>query len=163
VDEGFDAAPTPCMTAERVRSTLVRHLTTGVNDQGRSCVVSDVELTLSAAGGTGPAAVERLFVAEELPPPEQPAGSGDKSDLGVRRGLDWRIVRWQPGGESPRHYTDTVDLDVILDGDIELVLDDGPHRLEPGDTAVIQGVDHAWRAGPDGCTMCIAVISAPRR
>jgi len=41
------------------------------------------------------------------------------------------------------------------------VLDDGAHRLEPGDTVVVAGVDHAWRAGPDGCTMVNTMIGTP--
>jgi quercetin dioxygenase-like cupin family protein len=44
---------------------------------------------------------------------------------------------------------------------MELTLDDGTHLLEAGDCVVINGVDHAWRAGPEGCTMGFAVYGTP--
>ena len=55
------------------------------------------------------------------------------------------------------HHTDTLDFDTVIAGSIELILDDGGHRLEAGDVVVISGVDHAWRSGPDGCTMVITL------
>jgi quercetin dioxygenase-like cupin family protein len=72
------------------------------------------------------------------------------------------IIRWEPNSEWPPHYTDTVDVDIVLEGSIELVLDDGAHRLEPGDSVVVHGVDHAWRVGEGGCTTCVVAIGAPR-
>jgi quercetin dioxygenase-like cupin family protein len=52
------------------------------------------------------------------------------------------------------HRTDTLDFAVILEGSVELTLDDGVHPLLPGDCVVVQGVDHAWRAGEQGCVLC---------
>ena len=72
------------------------------------------------------------------------------------------LVHWEASHEWPMHYTDTIDLDVVLSGAIELVLDDGAHRLEPGDSVVVNGIDHAWRAGPEGCVMSVATIGTPR-
>jgi quercetin dioxygenase-like cupin family protein len=141
----------------------MRRLVTGLDDHGRSCIVSDVELAFEVRDGErGVVAVEHLYATDELPPPLQPAGQADKLDMGVARGLSWMIIRWEPGTEWPPHYTDTIDLDIVLDGTIELVLDDGPHRLESGDSVVMKGVDHVWRVGEDGCTMCVAAIVAKR-
>jgi len=44
---------------------------------------------------------------------------------------------------------------IVLSGSIELILDDGEHPLVAGDHVVVTGVDHAWRAGPDGCRISI--------
>ena len=77
--------------------------------------------------------MEQLYATDELPPVLQTAGTAHKLDMGVAAGLAWMIIRWDPGSEWPPHYTDTIDLDVVLEGTIELVLDDGAHRLEPGD------------------------------
>jgi quercetin dioxygenase-like cupin family protein len=139
----------------------MRHLVTGIDDLGRSCVVSDVEVEFAVRYDGAPTVFEQLYATDELPPSLQPAGTADLMDLEVGRGLVWAIVRWDPGSETPRHYTDTIDLDIVLDGTIELVLDDGAHRLEPGDSVVVHGVDHAWRVD-EGCTMCVATIGAPR-
>jgi quercetin dioxygenase-like cupin family protein len=140
----------------------MRRLVTGIDDHGRSCVVSDIEVAFGLSQPGGVVSAEQLFSTEELPPPLGPAGRGDQLDLGVRRGLSWMMIRWEPGGEWPMHFTDTIDLDVVLDGEIELLLDDGAHRLGPGDSVVVHGVDHAWRVGPEGCTVCVTAIGSPR-
>jgi hypothetical protein len=68
----------------------------------------------------------------------------------------------EPNGEAPMHHTDTIDLDTVVSGSIELVLDDGAHAMGVGDCAVVTGVDHAWRAGPEGCVFAAAMIGGER-
>jgi len=70
-------------------------------------------------------------------------------------------VQWPDGEESGMHHTDTVDVDTVLEGSIDLLLDDGPHHLDVGDTAIVAGVDHGWRAGPAGATLSIVVFGTP--
>jgi hypothetical protein len=44
------------------------------------------------------------------------------------------------------HTTDTVDFEVVLEGEVWLELDDGVEvHLRPGDTVVQNGTRHAWR------------------
>jgi mannose-6-phosphate isomerase-like protein (cupin superfamily) len=43
------------------------------------------------------------------------------------------------------HRTATVDYVYVLDGPVELVLDEGSVVLEPGDCVVQRGTNHAWR------------------
>lgn len=63
------------------------------------------------------------------------------------------------------HTTDTVDLEVILSGEVILELDDGAERLlRPGDTVVQNGTRHRWRnPGPQPCLMAIFMVGARRR
>jgi quercetin dioxygenase-like cupin family protein len=140
----------------------MRRLVTGLDEQGRSCVVSDVEVEFAITEDRGIVAVEQLYVTSELPPAQQPMGKSDLLDMGFGSGLACMIIRWKPDSEWPPHYTDTIDVDIVLEGSIELVLDDGAHRLAPGDSVVVHGVDHSWRVGPDGCTTCVVAIGAPR-
>lgn len=53
-----------------------------------------------------------------------------------------------PDSQTPMHHTDTLDLQTVLSRSVDLVLDDGAHRLDEGDLVVLAGVDHAWRGGP---------------
>lgn len=90
------------------------------------------------------------------------AGGGGRTapgyDMGVPPGgVSWIVVEYEPGVAFPTHHTDTLDLDVVLWGQVDLGLDDGAHRLEAGDCVVVTGVDHGWTAGPDGC--CLGVMS----
>ena len=106
--------------------------------------------------------VDGLFKTAENPLPPRPKGRGDLIDLGVAPGLcGWSLTRFDPSAEVRMHYTDTVDFDVILDGTVELILDDGTHPLETHDCIVMTGVDHAWRAGPSGCTISAVAIGTP--
>ena len=44
------------------------------------------------------------------------------------------------------HTTDTIDFEVVLDGEVWLELDDGVEvHLRAGDTVVQNGTRHAWR------------------
>jgi hypothetical protein len=44
------------------------------------------------------------------------------------------------------HTTDTIDFEIVLDGEVWLELDDGAEvHLRPGDTVVQNGTRHAWR------------------
>ena len=61
----------------------------------------------------------------------------------------------------PFHHTDTVDVGFLLEGSIELILDDGDHLLRAGDSFVLNGNDHSWRVGPEGCRICSASIGTP--
>lgn len=73
------------------------------------------------------------------------------------------IIEYGPGVTFPMHHTDTVDFDIVLSGSVELILDDGVHRLASGDSVVVTGVDHGWRAGPDGCRLSVVAIGAQIR
>ena len=47
-------------------------------------------------------------------------------------------------------------------GSVELLLDDGPHHMDVGDSLVLPGVDHGWQAGPSGCTMTLVNVGSAR-
>jgi len=68
---------------------------------------------------------------------------------------------YEPGEEQEMHQTDSVDLDIVLRGSIELILDDGIHVLHTGDGAIVGGVDHAWKAGINGCRLSAIFIGTP--
>ncbi len=74
------------------------------------------------------------------------------------------MIAYAPGMAFSMHHTDTVDFDIVLSGSMELILGDGVHPLAAGDSVVVTGVDHAWRAGPVGCRMSVISIgvSPPR-
>jgi mannose-6-phosphate isomerase-like protein (cupin superfamily) len=63
------------------------------------------------------------------------------------------------------HTTDTIDLEVILSGEVILELDGGAERrLGRGDTVVQTGVRHRWRnPGSVPCVMVIFMLGAQRR
>ena len=63
------------------------------------------------------------------------------------------------------HTTDTIDFEVVLDGEVWLELDNGKEaHLRAGDTVVQNGTRHAWHNRSDEpCTMLVAILGAGPR
>ena len=135
-----------------------RFLVTGVDAAGRSCVAQNDEVILQPA--LEGLRYSMMYGAPALPTASTGGGrNADRFDLGVSVGaMDWKVLDYAPGMGFSMHHTDTVDFDTVLSGSIELILDDGAHPLVAGDHVVVTGVDHAWRAGPDGCRMSIVSL-----
>ncbi|WP_253849098.1 cupin domain-containing protein [Mycobacterium asiaticum] len=132
-----------------------RLLITGVDAAGRSCATQDGPVTLAGFPGYEGISFSELY---DTPSPGISTGgrAADTLDLGVPPGaVNWKMIDYGPGVEFSMHHTDTVDFDLVVSGSVELILDDGPHPLEAGDTAVVTGVDHAWRTGPAGCRLSV--------
>lgn len=138
----------------------MRVLVTGVDAEGRSCVVREaLEFAPSPDGALRFAIAHRT---ESAPPPPRPEGRAGLLDLGVAPGFaTWAVLEYEPGRAYEMHHTDSVDFDVVLEGTIDLVLHDGAHALRAGDGVVMNGVDHGWRAGPDGCRLSVVSIGTP--
>ncbi len=137
-------------------------LITGVDAAGRSCAAEDGPLTLQGGDGLEGILYAVLYATPSLPSISTGGGrSADVLDLAVPAGaMRWTVIDYGPGAAFSMHHTDTVDLDVVLAGSVDLILDDGEHPLAPGDSAVVTGVDHAWRAGPEGCRLSVITIGA---
>jgi hypothetical protein len=134
-----------------------RFLVTGVDASGRSCAARDDQVTLQGGPGLKGILYSVMYATASLPSISAGGGrAADAFDLGVAAGaMDWKVIDHAPGMEFSMHHTDTVDFDIVLSGSIELILDDGVHPLAAGDSVVVTGVDHAWRAGPQGCRMSV--------
>jgi mannose-6-phosphate isomerase-like protein (cupin superfamily) len=159
----------------------VRRVVTEVDAKGRSMWSSDGRppSMVAAPDGTGVADVWALDAA-----PATPADGSDSLGEGFPLepppgGLTWRIIRLpapdprapreqqflavpgrEPtGGKRGMHATDTLDLMTVLDGRIELEVEDGSVRLGPGDTVVQRGTEHRWRV-LDGapCTYSVVML-----
>ena len=135
----------------------MRMIVTGLKD-GKSCVVRDVDYPPQGSEfGITPGVRCDGRRTAAAPCREQrlrrPAGPARQARLAR--------VSFQPGDEFPFHCTDTIDCHTIVAGSMELLLDDGPHRLEAGDCAMVKGVDHGWRVGPEGCTSSLMLIGTP--
>src|SRR5262249_49772112 len=104
--------------------------------------------------------VARLSLNDLAP---RPAGQGKFVDIPVQPGeMVWYRVRFPANQQRPVHQTDTIDCLTIIRGWIDLVLDDGTHRLNPGDSLMQMGVDHGWNVGPTGCVASMLILGTPK-
>ena len=67
---------------------------------------------------------------------------------------------YEPGGQG-WHWTDTLDFVIVLEGHVDLELDDGVHHLRPGDCVVQTGARHRWvNRGETPCRLSGVIIGA---
>lgn len=142
----------------------MRRVVTGLDVEGRSCVISDERIPTDVGRAKAGRDSGTLCVAwrtEQSPP-----------DLGFERpgsfellrgscppgGSAWFILGWEPHTVRDTVRTDTLDYDVVLDGSCDLILETGLVNLTVGDSVVIPGVVHGWRAGPEGVILSAVVI-----
>jgi hypothetical protein len=143
----------------------MRLLTTGVNAEGRSCVIEDLELPSPVFGslsGYAHIAYER-FINDQAPPIAPPQGHAYKLDLGVGPGLmKFYLLDFAADADGTSdhfHNTDTLEVDIVLEHSFQIVLGDGSsHELSAGDAVILMGNDHARKAGPNGCRMIIIAL-----
>lgn len=57
------------------------------------------------------------------------------------------------------HRTQSIDYVFVLDGPVELVLDDGSVTVQPGDCVVQRETNHAWRNHGDAPIRLVAVLT----
>jgi len=68
------------ITRQPQDSSFMRRLVTGVDNQGRSCVVTDVAVEFAVREDRGVVAVEQLYVTDGLPPRLHAVGKADRFD-----------------------------------------------------------------------------------
>ncbi|HET7668853.1 MAG TPA: cupin domain-containing protein [Burkholderiales bacterium] len=168
----------------------VRRIVTGHRADGRSTVLLDgpsPSVKQRAAGN----ASTLLWVTEESPASASGAEDRAARDIAVpppRRGSIFRIAEFPPhtGGEvrdneallrdfgigadvarghPPRHpaihRTRSLDYVIVLEGEIDLLLDDGEVRLRAGDVVVQRATNHAWiNRGEALCRLGMVFIDA---
>lgn len=156
---------------------VVRRVVTGTGADGRSRVVSDgppptafhaTSMTSSVktawtapAVPAGEAVVHQLWSAGSEPARgvPDPTPALDRPDFETPAGeTSWIVTEMGPGLFTPMHHTATIDYGLVVRGEVELGLDDGAVLLRAGDAVVVDGVEHSWRAGPDGCTIATVQV-----
>ena len=143
----------------------MRLLTTGVNSEGRSCLIEELDLPsppLGSLSGYAHIACER-FINDQSPPPPPPQGHAYKLDLRVAPGLmKFYLLDFAADADGTVdhfHNTDTLEIDIVLENSFRIVLGDGAsHELKAGDAVILMGNDHARKAGPNGCRMIIIAL-----
>jgi hypothetical protein len=168
----------------------VRRLVTGHRADGRSTVLLDGAAPNVKQRQAGNAST-LLWVTDEAPADVSGGADRAAREIGVpppRRGTIFRLAEFPPGvggevrdnetllrdfgigrdvkrGHPPRHpaihRTRSLDYVVVLEGEIDLLLDDRDVRLAAGDVIVQQATNHAWiNRGTATCRLAMVFIDA---
>ncbi len=130
-----------------------RRVVTGLNDQGKSCVIIDGPVPQFGSG------LSASLVWQTKTLPADNSGNEDTAELHTidllhTPGSCFSIFQFKPHSTAMMHATDTIDYLVILSGRVTLVVENGEADLGPGDLIVDRGVLHGWRNDSD--EPCIA-------
>lgn len=145
-----------------VEKQFVRRVVTGVDEAGKSTVVSD--------GVCDCQAVEEQYVSVDLWISSLPAAVDGPVDVPAVPDLDpeageiiWRWFTLGPGERIGFHATDTVDLMTVHSGTVTLLLDKGAVLLERGDCVVQRGTRHGWLNESAEACVLVGTMASTRR
>lgn len=143
----------------------IRKVVTGLDSDGHSVVSADgpAPVVKAVHAGDDHLVVTELWAADgtpELQGPD-PTSAEPEVDMALAAGaVRWRTVEFPPGaGREPFfHATPTLDLGVVVCGEIELLLEDGTRTLlKAGDTFVQRATSHAWQN--NGTAPCVLLTT----
>ncbi len=142
----------------------IQRVVTGHNAEGRACFVSE-DVKEPQPVPTGDANFLLLWTTETVPADNNDETDGRARDVGttLKGGSAFRIVDMLPGGESPFHRTNSIDYGIVLEGEVELELEDGRKKTVGKHGVIIQrGTNHLWRNTTDQiCRIAFILIEAP--
>jgi mannose-6-phosphate isomerase-like protein (cupin superfamily) len=168
-----------------MRST--RRIVTGHDSAGKAVVLFDDAVTAKQRGGNG---ITLFWVTGEFPVDAAVSADRAQTPVGVpppANGTIFRVVDFGPAsphaapvdhaqilramGIDPAtqgyarhantHRTRTIDYAIVLDGEIDMLLDDAEIHVKAGDVLVQQATNHAWvNNGSKPCRIAFILIDA---
>ena len=142
----------------------VQRLVTGHDARGRAVFRSE-DVSPTRLIPSGDAAFLSLWTTATVPADNNDETDGRHRDAGLtlNQGSVLRIVDMLPGKESPMHRTNSIDYGIVLEGEVELELDDGAKRtVRQGGIVIQRGTNHLWRNTSDKpCRIAFVLIEAP--
>ena len=126
-----------------------RRVVTGHRADGTAIVLTDgpaPKIDRKPSGITS-----TLIWSSDAMPVPMPLGT-EIEDFGLRvlgtepprNGSRFCVNDFPPGNARYMHRTDTLDYAIVLDGEIEMEMDEGTTVLHAGDVVVQRGTNHAW-------------------
>ncbi len=142
----------------------VQRVVTGHDESGRAVFRSE-DVSPTKMIPSGDAAFLLVWTTATVPADNNDEIDGRERDAGLtlNQGSVIRVVDMLPGKESPMHRTNSIDYGIVIEGEIELELDDGAKRtVRQGGIIVQRGTIHLWRNTSDKvCRIAFVLIEAP--
>jgi mannose-6-phosphate isomerase-like protein (cupin superfamily) len=142
---------------------LVQRVVTGHDAQGRAVFKSE-DLAPTRMIPSGDAAMLLIWTTATVPADNNDETDGREREAGhAGRRLGDPHRRHAAGQESPFHRTNSIDYGIVLEGEVELELDDGAKTtIGQGGIIIQRGTNHLWRNTTDKvCRIAFVLIEAP--
>ena len=145
-----------------MRST--RRVVTGHEPAGKAIVLFDGPAPNAKLRKASGVVSTLLWVTDESPADLSGADDRAEREIGVAppaEGTIFRIVDFPPTGAGLMHRTRSIDYAVVLEGEIDMLLDDSEVHLRAGDVLVQKGTNHAWvNRGAAPCRIAFVLVDA---
>ncbi len=156
------AGQTPATTPSGIALPKgVRRIITGHNAQGRSYIIRDDRVS----GGTFPSLYKATGDLPLGPGPEGEPRAIRPTDAPQLEpalgGSSFHFVTLPPtpaGAKPGWHRTVTLDYNILLGGELVLMVDEGETTLHPGDVVIQRNTLHAWRNDTKAPVYWVAVL-----
>ncbi|MBC8554211.1 MAG: cupin domain-containing protein [Candidatus Brocadiales bacterium] len=144
-----------------------RRVVTGINEEGKSVIISDGVVPQNAqySGdfGFGSDIWLEQCIPVDLTNKNDPLGDYIVTTEPPSGGVVARVVQWNPGRKYPMHVTNTIDIFIVISGQIKLILDESDTILNSGDSVIQCGTNHGWEVvGDTPCMFAAILLSADK-
>jgi naringenin degradation protein FdeH len=130
------------MSTRRSEYPPIRRVVTGHDEKNVAKVIMDGEATNHKGGASG--AQSTLIWITEGAPAEMPVGE-NVEDLGARilgtppppNGTRFAVITFPPGNPGRMHRTETIDYVIVMQGELDMDMDDSTVTLKAGAAFVL--------------------------
>jgi len=127
----------------------IRRVVTGHDAANVAKIVLDAPAT--NAKFPQPGLVSTMMWCTDSAPATMPVGERPE-DMGARilgtappkQGTRFAVIDFPPGNHPHMHRTETIDYVIVIEGEIEMDMDDSTVVLKAGDIMIQRGTNHAW-------------------
>jgi len=172
-------------------SENIRRVVTTVDKDGKAVVLFDGANPHKAVRPNRSVTSRLVWVTDQTPADISGSADRAATDIGIappKQGSIFRIIDIPPtppeiekleteylhkqiGDHAPRkglpprhplmHRTRTIDYAIIMQGEIDMLLDDSEVHLKAGDVLIQQGTNHAWvNRGTEPCRIAFILIDS---
>lgn len=137
------------MANDQLKYPPIRRVVTGHGTGNLAKVILDAPA--ANAKFPGPGIVSTMIWCTDRAPAIIPAGE-DAEDMGARilgtspppQGSRFAVIDFPPGNKAHMHRTETIDYVIVMEGEIDMDMDESTVTLKAGDVMVQRGTNHAW-------------------
>ena len=140
----------------------IRRIVTGHDAAGKAIITADQPIPCPAAAAG--AFVATLWKTDTSPVDLTDTADGAEKVTGfvpAPKGTIFRVVEFPPNNPLNMHRTETLDYGIVLEGEIDMDLDDSTVHMKAGDIIIQCGTIHAWvNRGNKPCRIAFILMDA---
>lgn len=127
----------------------IRRVVTGHDESNIAKILIDGPAT--NAKYPQPGLVSTMMWCTDAAPATIPVGENPE-DMGARiigtapppKGSRFAVIDFPPNSKPHMHRTETIDYVIVMEGEIEMDMDQSSVKLKAGDVMIQRGTNHAW-------------------